>query len=133
MQWRTLLAFVPSFWSAVAALPSPENAETQSGHSVSTDPTLKDPLWWKYGLNVSAEYKYFHEPGNDDILGHYDSRYFTEPVNDHERADTLTHMIRAYLNFFNENELETWIAHGTLLGWWWNGKVRIHSEAALNT
>ncbi|KAI8943614.1 hypothetical protein NX059_001603 [Plenodomus lindquistii] len=31
-------------------------------------------------------------------------------------------MIRAYLNFFRENNLDTWIAHGTLLGWWWNGK-----------
>jgi phosphorylcholine metabolism protein LicD len=31
-------------------------------------------------------------------------------------------MIRAYLRFFRDNRLETWIAHGTLLGWWWNGK-----------
>ncbi|KAJ4369588.1 mannosyltransferase [Neocucurbitaria cava] len=31
-------------------------------------------------------------------------------------------MVRAYLNFFRENGLDTWIAHGTLLGWWWNGK-----------
>lgn len=31
-------------------------------------------------------------------------------------------MIRAYLRFFEDNGLETWIAHGTLLGWWWNGK-----------
>ena len=32
-------------------------------------------------------------------------------------------MIRAYLDYFRENNLETWLAHGTLLGWWWNGKV----------
>jgi hypothetical protein len=32
-------------------------------------------------------------------------------------------MIRAYLTFFRDNKLDTWIAHGTLLGWWWNGKV----------
>jgi hypothetical protein len=82
-----------------------------------------DPLWEKYGLNKSEEFKYFHEPGNDDILGHYDTRFFTEPVADEERPQTLTYMVRAYLNFFEENGLETWIAHGTLLGWWWNGKV----------
>lgn len=85
-----------------------------------------DPLWERYGLNKSAEYKYFHEPGRDDILGHYDVRYFKGTVSDEERAVSLTHMTRAYLNFFTENNLETWIAHGTLLGWWWNGKVRIH-------
>lgn len=74
-------------------------------------------------LNRSQEAKYFHEPGGDDILGHYDTRFFHGVVSDAERVDTLRHMIRAYLNFFRENDLETWIAHGSLLGWWWNGKV----------
>lgn len=67
--------------------------------------------------------KYFHEPGHDDLLGHYDQRYFKGIVSNEERTDTLHHMIRAYLNTFRELGLETWIAHGTLLGWWWNGKV----------
>lgn len=44
-------------------------------------------------------------------------------MSDEERTDTQLHMIRAYLKFFNEQGLDTWIAHGTLLGWWWNGKV----------
>jgi hypothetical protein len=70
-----------------------------------------------------GDHKYFHEPGGDDILGHYDTRYFHGVVSYEERTDTLTHMIRAYLNTFRELGLETWIAHGTLLGWWWNGKV----------
>ncbi|OKO93450.1 Protein MNN4 [Penicillium subrubescens] len=126
MHWRTWTTLASALWStAVTALPS---SETPDGSSSSfntpyIDPTLKDPLWLKYGLNASAEYKYFHEPGRDDILGHYDIRFFTTPVSDAERAETLTHMIRAYLNFFDENDLETWIAHGTLLGWWWNGKI----------
>ncbi|EAS31379.3 mannosylphosphate transferase [Coccidioides immitis RS] len=67
--------------------------------------------------------KYFHEPGRDDILGHYDLRYFKGVVSYEERTNTLTHMIGAYLQFFREKELDTWIAHGTLLGWWWNGKI----------
>ncbi|OAX77794.1 hypothetical protein ACJ72_07903 [Emergomyces africanus] len=75
------------------------------------------------GETPSPEEKYFHEPGRDDILGHYDTRYFKGVVSYEERTDTLVHMTRAYLNFFRENGLETWIAHGTLLGWWWNGKM----------
>jgi len=31
-------------------------------------------------------------------------------------------MVRAYLTYFRDKNLDTWIAHGTLLGWWWNGK-----------
>jgi hypothetical protein len=72
--------------------------------------------------------KYFHEPGGhepgeDERLGHYDTRYFHGLVSLEERTETLTHMIRAYLTTFKDLGLETWIAHGTLLGWWWNGKV----------
>lgn len=65
--------------------------------------------------------KYFHEAGDDVVLGHYDFRYFHGIVSDEERTSTQIHMIRAYLEFFRENNLDTWIAHGTLLGWWWNG------------
>jgi hypothetical protein len=68
----------------------------------------------------------------DDHLGHYDRRFFSKVVNDEERTDTQSHMIRAYLNFFREEGLDTWIAHGTLLGWWWNGKV-ISSARYLDT
>jgi hypothetical protein len=79
-------------------------------------------------LDLVKRNKYFHEPGGhepgeDDRLGHYDTRYFHTLVSLEERTQTLTHMIRAYLITFRKLDLETWIAHGTLLGWWWNGKV----------
>jgi phosphorylcholine metabolism protein LicD len=32
-------------------------------------------------------------------------------------------MIRAYLTILHDLHVETWIAHGTLLGWWWNQKI----------
>lgn len=66
--------------------------------------------------------KYFHEPGAGNQLGHYDRRYFKKIVSDEERTETQLHMVRAYLEWFREKGLDTWIAHGTLLGWWWNGK-----------
>lgn len=79
-------------------------------------------------LNRLLEDKYFHEPvghekGADDRLGHYDVRYFHGMVSEEERAESLHHMVIAYLDFFRLNKLETWIAHGALLGWWWNGEV----------
>ncbi|KAG9240449.1 LicD family-domain-containing protein [Calycina marina] len=68
--------------------------------------------------------KYFHEAGYGDVLGHYDRRYFTGSAATYDaKADTLHHMIRAYLTTFRELNLETWIAHGTLIGWWWNSKL----------
>lgn len=68
-----------------------------------------------------SDHSYFRRGGN--TLGHYDKRYFHGVVSDEERRDTQQHMVRAYLDFFRSNDLDTWIAHGTLLGWWWNGQV----------
>ncbi|CAK7222062.1 mannosyltransferase [Sporothrix bragantina] len=67
--------------------------------------------------------KYFHEPGSDNNLGHYDIRYFTGLVPYEEHRPALRHLIRSYLTTFRALNVETWLAHGTLLGWWWNGKI----------
>ncbi|KAJ5180691.1 hypothetical protein N7492_003901 [Penicillium capsulatum] len=118
MQCRGLPAILLVFCALVVSAP-PRSHLKQVNKVTRTflqdDPTLVDPLWLEYGLNASEEYKYFHEPGRDDTFGHYDIRFFTTPVDDTEREETLTLMIRAYLGFFEERNLATWLAHGTLL------------------
>lgn len=70
-----------------------------------------------------ADNKYFHEPGGSEELGHYDKRYFKGVVPYEEHRPALRHLIRSYLTTLDALGVETWIAHGTLLGWWWNGKI----------
>ena len=71
-----------------------------------------------------AEYpKYFHEPDGNEALHHYDSRYHHEVLGFDEKTNTQIHLMRSYLEFFKINHMETWLAHGTLLGWWWNAKL----------
>lgn len=67
--------------------------------------------------------KYFWEPGKGDLSGHYDVRFFREVVNYDTRVETLRHLARAWLKMTADEGIETWIAHGTLLGWWWNEKM----------
>ena len=74
--------------------------------------------------------KYFHEPGGSELANHYDSRYEHGILSYEDKQDTQVHMMRAYLDFFKKNGMETWLAHGTLLGWWWNGKVRDDATAS---
>ena len=79
-------------------------------------------------VNENA-YKYFHEagphqPGDNEQLGHYDARFFQGKLREEEKRDIQVHMVRAYLDTFRQLGLEAWIAHGTLLGWWWNRSVR---------
>ncbi|KAI2632342.1 LicD family-domain-containing protein [Hypoxylon sp. NC1633] len=67
--------------------------------------------------------KYFHEAGGSLELGHYDARYFRGEVPYEAHVPALRHLIRSWLATARELDVETWLAHGTLLGWWWNGRV----------
>lgn len=127
-----VLSFTTALLAAVAsAAPSPAPVEERAveERSPATGGTRKQSSE-EYthrektdARDAGSTTKYFHEPGSDDILGHYDSRYFKEVVDYDVRTDTLHHLMRSYLLFFREKGLETWIAHGTLLGWWWNGQI----------
>lgn len=67
--------------------------------------------------------KYFHEAGGSIELGHYDGRYFKKLMPESQYRPMLGDLIRSYLQLCESRGLETWLAHGTLLGWWWNGQV----------
>jgi hypothetical protein len=45
-------------------------------------------------------------------------------VGKEERLDHLTALMQTFLSTMADIGAETWIIHGTLLGWWWNQKVR---------
>lgn len=47
-----------------------------------------------------------------------------------EQKTNLTLMMQSYLASMADLGAETWIIHGTLLGWWWNRKVRILKQQA---
>ncbi|KAK4166154.1 LicD family-domain-containing protein [Cladorrhinum sp. PSN259] len=71
----------------------------------------------------NTDEKYFHEAGGTLELSHYDGRYFRGVVPYEAHRDVLTQLIRSYLSVTSSLGVETWIAHGTLLGWWWNGRI----------
>ncbi|GEQ68754.1 hypothetical protein JCM33374_g2422 [Metschnikowia sp. JCM 33374] len=68
--------------------------------------------------------KYFHEAELlDTHVGfHYDWRFFkTADFSDYDRKVVLHRLAKAWLRFSQSLGLKTWLAHGTLLGWYWNG------------
>jgi len=64
--------------------------------------------------------KYFHE---SVFHPHYDGRFADKPLGYRERKQTLSNLIQTYLATFSDIGVETWLMHGTLLGWWWNRKI----------
>lgn len=83
----------------------------------------KPPQKPKSKTSAPHEEKYFHEPGWDLESGHYDARYFRGKVPYDQHRPALRYLIRSYLTTFRDLGIETWLAHGSLLGWWWNGRI----------
>ena len=97
-----------------------------SAKSVSSAPTF-DLYKWLTTPDPSvphSEYKYFFEAGYTATLNHYDARFFRSLVPYEEHGVALRHLIRSYLHVCRTTfGVQTWLAHGTLLGWWWNGRI----------
>lgn len=64
--------------------------------------------------------KYFHESIS---RGHSDARFDQGPLSYEARREGLSALITAYLSTMNDMGTETWLMHGSLLGWYWNRKI----------
>lgn len=82
----------------------------------------------KYSVAETNPPKFFKEAKllngiEQNWLGeHYDWRFFNGiTIGMEEQLISLHRLIKNYLNFSRQHGLITWIAHGSLLSWYWNG------------
>ncbi|KAF2755074.1 hypothetical protein EJ05DRAFT_121266 [Pseudovirgaria hyperparasitica] len=64
--------------------------------------------------------KYFHE---SIFHPHYDGRFAMKTLPEEYQHGNLSTMMQSYLATMSAIGAETWIMHGSLLGWWWNRKI----------
>lgn len=64
--------------------------------------------------------KYFREA---DFNSHYDKRFGIRQLFYYDQKSHLSTLIRAYLTVMDRIGVETWLMHGSLLGWYWNHKI----------
>lgn len=50
-------------------------------------------------------------------------RFTNHTLSYEDQKTNLSFLMQSYLSSMSDIGAETWIIHGTLLGWWWNGKV----------
>lgn len=81
-------------------------------------------------LSTRNPSKYFQEARlvrrerNWILGGHYDWRFFQGlRFNTDVHAPILHGLILAWLRFTRAQKVRTWLAHGTLLGWFWSGTL----------
>lgn len=66
------------------------------------------------------EPKYFRESRHQ---AHYDARFTKGPLPETAQRDAIRVLIQTYLSTFRDLGVQTWLMHGTLLGWWWGKEV----------
>ena len=64
--------------------------------------------------------KYFHE---STFHEHYDGRFADRRLSYEDRRAHLTALTQTYLSCMNDLGIETFIMHGSLLGWYWNRHI----------
>lgn len=60
----------------------------------------------------------------DSRNAHYDIRFGRKTLVENSQRDAIRALIQTYLFTFRELGVQTWLMHGSLLGWWWGKKVR---------
>ncbi|ODQ77788.1 hypothetical protein BABINDRAFT_168749 [Babjeviella inositovora NRRL Y-12698] len=73
--------------------------------------------------NLISKYFYETEIMGNTLGSHYDWRFFDglTHLDLVEQRIVFHHMLRTWLKFTGEYGLTTWVAHGSLLSWYWNG------------
>lgn len=72
------------------------------------------------GRGGDPKAKYWHE---SVFHPHYDGRFTDHTLPYEEQKANLSLLMQSYLSSMSDIGAETWIIHGTLLGWWWNQKI----------
>ncbi|CAF9903896.1 MAG: hypothetical protein GOMPHAMPRED_000605 [Gomphillus americanus] len=73
------------------------------------------------GKGGDPKQKFF--PDESVFHPHYDGRFTDKVLKEEDRRPHLVAMIQAYLSTMNDLGAESWLMHGSLMGWWWNRKI----------
>lgn len=93
---------VPGLWKRDAPFEMVRNPGQRMDHS---------------NKDEDAPQKYFHE---SRFHPHYDGRFAERRLKYHEHRASLRALVQTYFSTMRDIGIETFIMHGTLLGWWWN-------------
>lgn len=74
---------------------------------------------------VAKSGKYFYEILIDKephrMGDHYDWRFFRGFLSDEEQSYVKERLVRAWSQFADAEGISYWLAHGSMIGWYWNG------------
>jgi hypothetical protein len=96
------------------------NAQRYLGKVRFEDDDIKTRASLRDGIGRRRSQKYFHE---STFSAFYDARYGKRSLPYYDRRNQLSALTKAYLTTMYDIGIETWLMHGSLLGWYRNGKL----------
>ncbi len=69
-------------------------------------------------------------PSPVDLTPAHTRRFADRVLEYNEQKRALKSLVQTYLSTFADIGVETWLMHGSLLGWWWNRQVCLGSSPA---
>ncbi|KAI6760550.1 hypothetical protein HG530_009410 [Fusarium avenaceum] len=85
-----------------------------------TVPEVFEKIEQKLPTREAPPPKYFLE---SEASAHYDDKYFQEVLEPEDQYAGIRVLMQTYLATFRDLGIQTWLMHGSLLGWWWGKKV----------
>ena len=128
MQFGWSLALVTSLTVATAAPFLKATGFLNPKPKVLTAPEGPEPKYFRRSPTISALFPgrltmlIMHE-GEARANGHCDFRFYKDDLDDKEHQEGLRLLAKTYLDVCSKLNVETWLMHGSLLGWWWGKKV----------
>lgn len=74
---------------------------------------------------LTSQLSTFLPPANGTNIA---SRFADHVLGEDEQKEALKNLLQTYLATMSDIGVQTWLMHGTLLGWWWNKKVHQSSR-----
>ena len=111
---KTYMAYPVTLGTAQA---KPETPRTNISMNPPYAPTSPPPTQHIASMDPNTD------PPKPQFHSHYDGRFAERILPNDLRRAHLTDLIRTYLSTMHSIGAETWIMHGSLLGWFWNRKI----------
>ncbi|KAF2027748.1 hypothetical protein EK21DRAFT_102329 [Setomelanomma holmii] len=100
--------------------PQPPTLQRRSASFLSLRGLTKLDTDYSNAESYSHPTKFFHE---STFNAHYDGRFASTELPHNTRQFHLRLMLKAYMDTMERIGVRTWLMHGCLLGWWWNGHI----------
>ena len=80
---------------------------------------------YSFHPHYDGRYEALHASRAKTLLTVY-ARFADRQLSYEDRKSHLVALVQTYLFSMQDIGAETWLMHGTLMGWWWNRKVAPH-------